>query len=342
MPICLEVSRQAAAGAEARVYRCRLDASDVLIGRSENVDVRLPDLQVSLVHGRLLSSGAGSAAQLIYVDLDSTNGSIVDGRPAIARERISVGVGSRIVVGPFLLAVVSEEEAARSSSTQDTASLARQMVRDALRLMERESLPFLEVISGPLTGTTHTLSLGSTAVLGRGDACDLRLEDADASRLHAEVVHGDEGIRVVDLGSKNGVLLNDVRFFESAPLEHGDVLQIGSTHIRLVDPAEATLHELGRGDDEEPVIAQPRRPAPGLEAVRSGELHGGGQRPQGLSPASAFELVTPSSVLQRPQLAADAPVPEAKPSRHGDLLVLVLGVLLVGGGAALIVYLVSY
>ena len=80
------------------------------------------------------------------------------------------------------------------------------------------------------------------AILGRLAACDLHIEDKLASRRHAKVRVGPDGVYLEDLGSSNGTRLHDERIRE-ARLEDGDEFEIGHTRIRVrlesthVDPA---------------------------------------------------------------------------------------------------------
>ena len=73
-------------------------------------------------------------------------------------------------------------------------------------------------------------------LVGRGDGCDVMLpeEDAGASRRHAQIErdgHGDWS--VVDLGSRNGVLVNSQRISGRTVLRDGDRVQVGATKIVL-------------------------------------------------------------------------------------------------------------
>ncbi|HUF84236.1 MAG TPA: DUF3662 and FHA domain-containing protein [Acidimicrobiia bacterium] len=68
------------------------------------------------------------------------------------------------------------------------------------------------------------------AVIGRLPDCAITLNDARASRHHAEVrPHGD-GFVVVDLGSMNGTTVNGVAV-KQQELADGDVIGVGSTNI---------------------------------------------------------------------------------------------------------------
>ncbi len=73
-------------------------------------------------------------------------------------------------------------------------------------------------------------------VVGRGNDADLRVDDPGVSRKHLEIrlSDSDEGPRISahDLGSTNGVLVNGKRV-ESAPLQDGSVVRIGTTEITV-------------------------------------------------------------------------------------------------------------
>jgi hypothetical protein len=69
------------------------------------------------------------------------------------------------------------------------------------------------------------------ATIGRSRACDVVLEDAGASRRHAEIRPHDEGWTLQDLGSTNGVLVNGRPIAPLQPLRPGDRIEIGSTEI---------------------------------------------------------------------------------------------------------------
>jgi Protein of unknown function (DUF3662)/FHA domain len=67
-------------------------------------------------------------------------------------------------------------------------------------------------------------------VIGRSSECDLQLDDANASRRHAEVRRIGDGYSLVDLESTNGTEVNGQRIQETA-LMNGDVISVGTTRI---------------------------------------------------------------------------------------------------------------
>jgi hypothetical protein len=67
--------------------------------------------------------------------------------------------------------------------------------------------------------------------IGRSRACDVILEDAGASRRHAEIRPHQDGWTLEDLDSTNGVLVNGRPITGTQPLRPGDRIEIGSTEI---------------------------------------------------------------------------------------------------------------
>ncbi len=92
-----------------------------------------------------------------------------------------------------------------------------------------------------LGGRQQALELDSgrqQVVLGRQSDCDIIVHDTSVSRRHCVIVPGDDGFSVVDLGSANGTLVNDVRITRRR-LVDGDVIRCGIYSVRFVDPPDA-------------------------------------------------------------------------------------------------------
>lgn len=80
-------------------------------------------------------------------------------------------------------------------------------------------------------------------VVGRGADCQLSLDDPLVSRRHAIFVVREGGVRVRDLGSRNGVSVNTQRIDGERLLVDGDRVQIGSQEMLIFwvdDVADAT------------------------------------------------------------------------------------------------------
>jgi pSer/pThr/pTyr-binding forkhead associated (FHA) protein len=69
------------------------------------------------------------------------------------------------------------------------------------------------------------------AVLGRGEAAEIRLDDPFASSRHARVSRQAGVVVLEDLGSTNGTYLNEELLHGPAPLHHGDRVRIGDSEF---------------------------------------------------------------------------------------------------------------
>ncbi|MCO5170093.1 MAG: FHA domain-containing protein [Planctomycetes bacterium] len=100
--------------------------------------------------------------------------------------------------------------------------------------------------------------------LGRAGECQVRFDpeqDAKVSATHAELRgDGEGGLVVVDLGSKNGVLVNGVRVDGSAGVPNHAVLEVGAGGPRLKLTFQQGASAIS--------FSRLRAPAPGSAAER--------------------------------------------------------------------------
>lgn len=76
-------------------------------------------------------------------------------------------------------------------------------------------------------------------MLGRQSDCDIIVHDTSVSRRHCVIVPEDGGYAVVDLGSANGTLVNDVRVTRRR-LADDDVIRCGIYSVRFVEAQDAS------------------------------------------------------------------------------------------------------
>jgi hypothetical protein len=86
-----------------------------------------------------------------------------------------------------------------------------------------------EVVSLNVNGRRHEITKRRT-LIGRSKDCDLQIDDASASRKHAELRQEGTAYWIVDLDSTNGLEVNGMRT-QRAKLDHGDKITIGATEI---------------------------------------------------------------------------------------------------------------
>ena len=89
--------------------------------------------------------------------------------------------------------------------------------------------------------------LGDSSLIGRHADCNIRVEDATVSGHHARLEksgQGDDGWRLVDLGSTNGVFVNGKNVAE-VDLKSGMEFTLGTHafefHIEMPSQLEQTL-----------------------------------------------------------------------------------------------------
>jgi diguanylate cyclase (GGDEF)-like protein len=97
--------------------------------------------------------------------------------------------------------------------------------------------------TGPGMGTRYTLT-DAALVVGRGNDCEVRINDHSVSRRHARIQPGTDGYYAVDLQSTNGTYVNDVPA-SMVRLRDGDYLRVGNCIYRFLmgGNVEAEYHE---------------------------------------------------------------------------------------------------
>jgi pSer/pThr/pTyr-binding forkhead associated (FHA) protein len=80
-----------------------------------------------------------------------------------------------------------------------------------------------------------SLKHGKRITIGRDKKCDIALAEVTASRKHAEVFPGPEGFYIRDLGSSNGVIVNQLKIDNPYLLVHADRILIGGIVIFFLD-----------------------------------------------------------------------------------------------------------
>jgi pSer/pThr/pTyr-binding forkhead associated (FHA) protein len=73
----------------------------------------------------------------------------------------------------------------------------------------------------------------SPMVLGRDPNCDVPVEDDFVSGQHLRLVLTASGWNAQDLNTTNGTRLNGTRITGSAPMKHGDILDLGRLRVRF-------------------------------------------------------------------------------------------------------------
>ena len=243
-------------GKEPRRFEYDFEQPLITLGRDPSNDIQVPLTTVSRHHARILYE----RGDYFLEDLGSTHGTQHNGRPLPPGEKRLLRAGDQIAVVSFH--IVFETASGTMLDRQPgerTEQLARRMVQEVLQSLgsaDAES-PSLRIMNGPGEGARFELSEDAAeVVIGRSPACDIIVEDHNASRRHCLVKRSWHGFSVQDLGSRNGVLVNGQSIEGPRMLRDGDELQVGGVKLTFIDPPSRLLEQMGGLDDLDPTGSQ--------------------------------------------------------------------------------------
>ncbi len=225
----------------------KLVRDEYSLGRAEESTVRLTERNISRRHARLFRD---ESQQWWLEDQGSYTGSFVNGDRVEGRARLAHG--DTVQLGDYRLELSDEEREAADVAGEDAPS--------------PEDLPDRFVlVQGPNVGSVYPL-VDQKLLIGRGEECQIALDDASVSRVHVEILRTEHGLMILDQGSSNGLRINGVDL-PSAMLRSGDVVELGDVRLRFI-PA-------GKEDKVLPAV-QPAAVS-GVELSHTGSSAGGGR-----------------------------------------------------------------
>lgn len=121
----------------------------------------------------------------------------------------------------------------------DMAEILKLQGRDPLTLTQK---------AGPGAGRTFRVLPLQEITIGRGENCDISIDEGSVSRVHARIQYADTQPRLIDNDSTNGTYVNG-RKVTRANLSSGDVLQVGSIQFEILIAA-APERDTSRGSHD--------------------------------------------------------------------------------------------
>jgi pSer/pThr/pTyr-binding forkhead associated (FHA) protein len=226
------------------------DAPRIVIGRGEGCEIRLPDPSVSHRHASIRQRGS----DYVVIDEGSSNGTFVGPVRLSPQAPRVVRSGDLIRVGRIWLELSVAQVLPTQNPGLITKEIALALIASSLSAEGEMSAPRLFVTAGPDSGKELALAeFDRPYTIGRLQAAELPLQDADASRRHVEIIRRGTQIFVRDLGSKNGATLAGVRLEANRDTvwpAHA-LLAFGGNELRFEDPVLAALAEIEAGSDEQ-------------------------------------------------------------------------------------------
>jgi pSer/pThr/pTyr-binding forkhead associated (FHA) protein len=193
------------------------------IGRADDNTVRLTERNISRHHARLLKRGE----LWLLVDLDSYNGCVVGGQRIRGEKPLTPG--EAIVLGDYQLRVFDAAADAALTPESNATVPARRASSPGDRLI---------VLLGPNPLKEFTLR-GARMRVGRGEECDIRLDDTSVSRVHVALHELTNGVyQIKDEASSNGLRVNG-RAVVDAVLAPNDVIELGDVELVFVPKGQA-------------------------------------------------------------------------------------------------------
>ncbi len=303
MPLRLRMLASSAPGdgagaAEERAVEFPDDAKEIRIGRRPDVELPLPYPALSGLHARLVRSDDGWQIE----DLASTNGTRIDGERLAPRQPRAIAPGAQVTLGQITF--VFDGTVGAVAGAERTATIARRLVSDLFAASPDMATPTLTIVGGvPPRPPLRLETTGRRYVAGRGETCDLRLLSDEISREHAEIIRLWDGVVVGDLGSKNGVWVNDAAVTERQRLRDGDLIRVGPATLRLSDPADRYLRDFE---------ARAARPQEGAEeGAEDGAEDGAEAGAEERAREGMVEAPAPAAATAPLDAAADAAPPQA-------------------------------
>jgi DNA-binding winged helix-turn-helix (wHTH) protein len=84
-----------------------------------------------------------------------------------------------------------------------------------------------------IVGERDILLAAGANIIGRAPDAAVFVDDAGVSRHHARIIVDNQGVRLEDLGSKNGTILDGHRVERPTPLADGALIVVGATALRF-------------------------------------------------------------------------------------------------------------
>ena len=190
------------------------------LGREPSLEITFPesDTVVSAIHARVWRTDDGT---WWLEDLESTNGTWVDGRRLTAP--ILLGTGVRFTLGqrgPALRASIPGQVLRTEAEFAPPPGPPRTVAEGDLPLVRLRRVQ----------GGEDLVAAGRDVVVGRAPECAIPLRtvvDTVVSKRHCRIAFAGDRATLEDLGSRNGTFINGQAVHDRTPLRPGDRIMLG-------------------------------------------------------------------------------------------------------------------
>ncbi|MEI6421611.1 MAG: FHA domain-containing protein, partial [Lentisphaerota bacterium] len=97
------------------------------------------------------------------------------------------------------------------------------------------------ILSGKAKSQRFSLDKGTSWSIGRGDDCNIFLNDSGISRFHCMITRdSNSSFSVVDIASTSGTFVNNIRISNKTAITDGDELRLGELKLIFCMPGQGT------------------------------------------------------------------------------------------------------
>jgi len=178
-----------------------LEEGELLIGRGEECSLQIKDDEISRIHLKLMREGD----KIWIMDLNSTNGTRLEGEQIQANLQVPVSADQEIKIGSVVLKIQKQEELHTVVSQERVTEAAADVYVDR---GEQQYSPFVLQFRKGEEAWQEAPLLNGDNIVGRYIGSELFLDDHKISRRHAQITVSEKTVFIQDLGSTNGTQVN--------------------------------------------------------------------------------------------------------------------------------------
>ena len=230
-----------------KTFAINESSNQMLVGRRQECGIYVNDSSVSGNHGRIyLQNGI-----LYYTDLNSTNGTFMDG--IRIQGSVTLNNGSVIAISApnsqIRLSIAFNAETAQPQAIPNPPQVSVPPAMPAAQAAQPQAIPNppsaaqppvipnseFRIPNSPVIPNSPTGAQKDTLLIGRDTSCDIVLPYQNVSRIHARLLIRNGRYYIENNNSTNGLFVNGARIERGCEITAKDEVHIASIRLQLKD-----------------------------------------------------------------------------------------------------------
>jgi pSer/pThr/pTyr-binding forkhead associated (FHA) protein/NADPH-dependent 2,4-dienoyl-CoA reductase/sulfur reductase-like enzyme len=230
-------------------------ARHLKVGRDPQNDIVLDDSFSSAFHAEVIQE----AGAFFVIDLDSKNGTFLNGKKIKGRQRLPGGSKVKFAQTEYTFRmsdVITPRKPDIEIQKKVKAGPAQRLATVGLSTQQLDLVvlaPDVERVWVQIDGNKIVLDQAIN-LIGRETENAITLDDPAVSHIHAEISRSANMWFLRDQGSKNGTFVNKERLIAPYELKADDVISIGTTNLTFHTSASSAEPESETDTDEKPML----------------------------------------------------------------------------------------